>query len=1254
MRALCSVLCVALILALSATASAGVVEFRNNRLFIDGKAQPQLFGAELQYFRLRGGQGRNIPRAKVIALWNEALDRMVEAKMNSISFYIPWDFHEYAEGKFDFTGTVDEDGDGLPDYPSRDIFTFLRLIKEHGIKNILVRPGPYINAEWGFLGFGAVPLWFHEKFPDSHARNSKGQRTTLYSYVDPNFLKYSKRWIETVYREVLHSYIGPGQPMSFLQIDNETNLMWQSIYNHDYSAIAVKHYQSFLSKRYSDLAVLNQTHSRNWKSWDEIRPPTQPGLNLAEDQDWYRFQDFSMYSYLKSIRATWESLGVHEPNVLFTLAESYNATENGVLPNYKLRNSPDVGMMTVNQYPKTYETSDQTLMNLPFKADHDVKAADAASDAYLGRKEEWVLGPEIQAGWWRGVDVSKDSRRQTYLTTIGHGLKAMFVYYFNEGDNWQFDWMKKTITPFYNQVKSKAEYVAINENNLPDSFWSELDELVANQLFVVDTRGVWRNGGTQPETLYFDAPLGPDAKARPPFALLKEIGEKIVAPYGDFLGGAVELEDPVCLVTDTEANVPSPIKGINSRIVQSDFSAGLIGLLMQAGINPKIHHWGLNPESDLLDINKCRLVIYQDTGFSTPDLTKALAQVIDQGGTVLSFIHTGLADSIQTLRPNGKCAPLSATPMEVNGYSCNIGRGSLISAKVPIYDVFNTDFYYKVNDANQRRQFIEGILHDAQIIPQVKINGGGDRTATFARTSIDGSQLWITVKTARRDGSSGRIQWTRALASGVYNVTDVLSGKALVISGSDLLANGFPFELENSGSTSFFVEFQPTSAQKPVLLSKWILTQEQTSIERMLLNISPAGAALGTVVASPSKQSPNYNFHWVRDASLVMNEVVHLFNEAPTEALRRKHQKSLEDFIDLSRRQQVEPSREGLGEPRFRVDGVADTIEWSRPQFDGPALRALTILNYLNSSSITKQNLVATEVVRTDLDFVARMWRIPSFDLWEELRGQHFYTQAMQYSALRAGATYFSSLGDSPFATLLNQEADQLAIVLDTYWDYKKGYITASQNIVSPIAKNYKDENLDTAIILAALHAGANRPQILSFNSDRLMATAVALEKAFSKEYRINREQKVTAIGRFTDDTYFGGNPWYVTTAAFAELFYRVAGAVSADGSITVTNWNRDFLTSTLGHAPKLAQKIVVASPLGQALLLKLRLKGDQFLGLIRQYSGDRGELAEQFDRDSGVPVSAPDLTWSYASLLSAIQSRNELKSIPRTGLSNH
>lgn len=263
MKSLLSALvCISTLMLTSPLVQAGSVEIKENQLFIDGQSQPQLWGAEIQYFRLRGGQGPNIPRERVLTLWARALDAAVAAKMNTVSFYIPWDFHEYAEGKFDFDGTADTDGDGNADYPSRDVRTFIKMVLERGIRHLMARPGPYINAEWGFLGFGAIPLWFHDRFPESHARNSRLQRTTLYSYHSADFLKYTQKWLTTVHREVLAPYIGPGKPISFIQIDNETNFMWQSIYSHDYSSVAIAAYQEFLKTEYKTIDQLNRIHQR--------------------------------------------------------------------------------------------------------------------------------------------------------------------------------------------------------------------------------------------------------------------------------------------------------------------------------------------------------------------------------------------------------------------------------------------------------------------------------------------------------------------------------------------------------------------------------------------------------------------------------------------------------------------------------------------------------------------------------------------------------------------------------------------------------------------------------------------------------------------------------------------------------------------------------------------------------------------------------------------------------------------------------
>lgn len=828
-----------LLVIFSIQVQAGSVWIDRNQLWVDGVAQPQLFGAEVQYFRLRGGYERNVPRAKVIELWSKALDRLVEAHMNAISFYIPWDFHEYAEGKFDFTGTVDEDGDGQPDYPSRDVVTFLKMIEERGITNIMVRPGPYINAEWGFLGFGAIPLWFHEKYPDSHMRNPQGLRTKMYDYFNPYFLRRTQIWFKTLYHQVLKTYMGPGRPIQFLQLDNETNFMWQSLYNHDYGPRAVARYQDFLKSRYSSLKDLNTAHQRTWGSWGEILPPVRSGENLAEDQDWYRFQDFSIYSYLQVLRRTWEDLGVREPNILFTLAESYNAPDQGVLPSYEYRNARNkTGMMTVNLYPKTYELDSKPLFNQPFKSDHDVKAAESATDAYLGKKEEWVMGPEIQGGWWRGINVSPEARRQTYLSTIGHGLKALFVYYYNEGDNWQTDWAVKEIRPMYEKLKNSSdEYRSLNDDQLPPAFWNQLQSLVDRKLVLgLDARSILRDDQKKLSELFFDAPLDGNAEPRQHYYDLKELGEKIVQPYGSFLGQAVELVDPVCLVKSSYQHAPSAVPGLNNVWMNSDWSGALLGYIMQTGLNPQIITWGST--STPQDLQNCHWLILQDSGLIEKSLVLAIHDRLEHGAHVLNFLDDSLAkelgfgleksvlqvsnsvalqykDQLLDARSaplfhyqmgrDSNCRSLMSYNTLTVGYRCSVGMGEFVQVGAVLYDLFNSSAYSEMSDVELRRAFLEDLMSGYGFGPQVQVAEGADRLAVFARHIPGRPQMWITAKNGQKADVKFHILVRNLNSEKSYQVKNVLTGEVQTLSGKALITEGFSAELKEYGSTAYFL-----------------------------------------------------------------------------------------------------------------------------------------------------------------------------------------------------------------------------------------------------------------------------------------------------------------------------------------------------------------------------------------------------------------------------------------------------------------
>lgn len=401
----------------------------------------------------------------------------------------------------------------------------------------------------------------------------------------------------------------------------------------------------------------------------------------------------------------------------------------------------------------------------------------------------------------------------------------------------------------------------------------------------------------------------------------------------------------------------------------------------------------------------------------------------------------------------------------------------------------------------------------------------------------------------------------------------------------------------------------------------------------------------GVVIASPSRQDPDYYFHWIRDSALVIDSL--LITVQPQDFSSTLFQKNLNDYILFSRRLQLTPSQTGLGEPRFNVDGTAFNGPWARPQNDGPALRALTLLHALQFNLSAEQRNKISEILETDLDFIQSHRDQPSFDIWEEIRADHFYTRVAQMAALKKAIQNFDPAWKF---SIFDCEAARahLESNLQKHWSDEKKYFSISQNRVE--GGDNKKTDLDTAVILGVLHAGLNQDILFSVRNDRVLATAEKLEKVFERIYEINQSKKsfqlAPAIGRYEDDVYFGGNPWYLTTLAFAELHYRLAESLQQDNNFEITDLNFAFLsqagaTKIKDFKPGLNLKN--SSSAAKELTELLRLRGDQFVERVRLHTPKDGSLAEQFSRKNGYATSARDLTWSYASFLTAIQARTEI-----------
>ncbi|KAK4699055.1 glucoamylase, partial [Phenoliferia sp. Uapishka_3] len=295
----------------------------------------------------------------------------------------------------------------------------------------------------------------------------------------------------------------------------------------------------------------------------------------------------------------------------------------------------------------------------------------------------------------------------------------------------------------------------------------------------------------------------------------------------------------------------------------------------------------------------------------------------------------------------------------------------------------------------------------------------------------------------------------------------------------------------------------------------------------------------------------------------------------------------------------------------------------------------LSTLSPTTSSSILP---LLTPIIEADLTYVQTHWNQTGFDLWEEVRGSSYFTSAVQYRALVEGAAYFKSVGmEKPTWTTT---ADAVLCFLQSYWSEKDGWV------VSNVGAQEKRSGLDGNTILASIHTFDSDStncdsQTLQPCSDRALANHKAVVDSFRGLYAINKGYsagEAVAVGRYSEDVYYGGQPWYLITLAAAEQLYDALYTWKKSGSISITSVSLPFFTAIYQKAS--VGTYSKESETYRDVMQAVENYADGFFSIVEKYTPADGAMAEQFHGTTGEPLSATDLTWSYASFVTAAAAR--------------
>lgn len=423
-----------------------MIEIKNNYINVNGKEE-FIFGGELHYFRT--------PKEN----WRMLIKKTKEAGCNLISTYIPWCWHEYEDGKFDFTGETRAE---------RDLHTFLKIVSEEGL-NCIVRPGPYVMSEIKKEG---IPLWLLEKHSEIIARdiNGKENNTQVISYIHPTYLNRVESWYKEVCGVLSEYQCTTNGSIIMLQLDNEVGMLQWVTNNADYNEVALEYFKAYLKEKYTTMDELNNSLEINARYHGEVIDEYLLQVNTLEEKqalklgrEYSKFMRIYFKKYIEELRTYAKNSGINVPFIVNVHGfEDHGSSGRGL--RYPIGLSQ---LYEAAKVPEVLLAGDYYIRNISFDNYPDLIISNAFTKA-IQMEEQPLFSAEFQGGGLsdrprlQPSDIDLSTR-----VCIASDMNAINYYMFCSGENYEniglfgrrHEWQAPlkvdgTVRPHYNKISS--------------------------------------------------------------------------------------------------------------------------------------------------------------------------------------------------------------------------------------------------------------------------------------------------------------------------------------------------------------------------------------------------------------------------------------------------------------------------------------------------------------------------------------------------------------------------------------------------------------------------------------------------------------------------------------------------------------------------------------------------------------------------------------------------------------------------------